>query len=59
MSRNPQTVSAHGVAMLLSAIANAVVLRNGLTINEKWYWALILTVPMLLFVLMDKRKCIK
>ncbi|MDQ3846530.1 MAG: hypothetical protein M3342_21350 [Bacteroidota bacterium] len=59
MLRNQQTVSARGMTMLLSAIANAVVLQNGFIINEKWYWALVLTVPMLLLTLMDKRKVIK
>ena len=56
MSQNQQMVSARGMAMLISWIANTIVLRNGFVINEKWYWALVLTVPMLLFILMDKHK---
>ncbi|MBD0296069.1 MAG: hypothetical protein ICV51_10050 [Flavisolibacter sp.] len=59
MLRNQQTVSAQRMAMLLSVIANAVVLRNAFIMDEQWYWALVLTVPMLLFMLMDKRKGIK
>ena len=50
---------ARGMAMLVSWIANAIVLRNGLVYDEKWYWALVLTIPMLLFILIDRYKDIK
>lgn len=47
MLRNQQTVSVSGVLTLTATIANAIVLKTAFTTNEKWYWALTVTVPLL------------
>ncbi len=48
MARNREKVSVSGMFLLLLVIANAVILSVGLTVNERWYWALCLSVPLLL-----------
>lgn len=40
--------------VLVMLLANAIVLKNGFVTNAKWYWALFLTVPLLILVLHRK-----
>ena len=47
MRKTLQPVSVNGVIMLMAVIANAIVLENGITSSEKWYWGLLVTVPLL------------
>lgn len=44
-----------GLFLLVLIIANAVVVRNGFTENNQWYWALLFTIPMLAITLIDNR----
>jgi uncharacterized membrane protein YhdT len=49
-----------GVIVWMVIVANAIVIRNGFVKEENWYWALCLTVPMLLIVSSyknSKKKC--
>lgn len=48
-------VSIRGIFLLVLTIASVVVLRNGFTGNNKWYRALLFTVPMLAIVLIDNK----
>ena len=50
MTENKEQVPVGGMLLVLLVILNAVVLRAGLTKDAGWYWALCLTVPMLLVV---------
>lgn len=50
MTENKENVPVSGMVLVLLVILNAVVLRAGLAKNAGWYWALCLTVPLLLIV---------
>ena len=51
MSEYPKTDLPSGVIALLSFLATAIVLSNGLVYSAKWYWWLWVTVPMLIIAL--------
>ena len=53
--KDSKQVSTKGIFLPLLIIANAVVLRNGFTENNKWYWALLFTVPILAIILIGNR----
>ena len=53
--KDPKQAQIRGIFLIVLIIANAVVLRNGFTENNKWYWALLFTVPMLAIILLDNR----
>jgi len=52
MSEYPKTDLLCGLIALLSFLATAIVLSNGLVHSTKWYWWLWITVPMLIFALL-------
>lgn len=48
-------VSTTGAILIIAVIINAIVMRNGFTIDAEWYWGLCFTVPVLLVALCDYR----
>lgn len=50
MSRNRKMVSVRGNVMVLFVFLTAIVLENAFIINPGWYWALFITMPVLLVV---------
>jgi uncharacterized membrane protein YhdT len=58
--RYSKSTPVKGVIVWMAILANAIVIRNGFVKEENWYWALCLTVPMLLIVSSyknSKKKC--
>lgn len=47
MERNPQEISAGRATIPLLFLLSAISLEQGLVTNEKWYWALLFTLPLL------------
>ena len=47
MRKKSQPAQINGMIMLIAVIANAVVLENGITVGGKWYWGLVVTLPLL------------
>jgi hypothetical protein len=45
--KNSKQLPVRGMVILMLAVANAIVLRNGFTESDKWYWALLFTAPLL------------
>lgn len=54
MIRNQKKVSVSGIIILILILFNAIVVRNGYTINENWYWILTVSVPLLLIAIRDR-----
>lgn len=50
------TIPASGIIILFLILLNAIVIRTGYTGSEKWYWALIITLPLLLLVFLNIRQ---
>jgi hypothetical protein len=53
-SRSATTVS--GIVMLLAVLLNTVVLEQGYVSNSKWYYLLVITLPLLLITAMRLRR---
>ncbi|HEU4632832.1 MAG TPA: FMN-binding glutamate synthase family protein [Flavisolibacter sp.] len=53
MIRSRKEISISGIIVLLVVLLNAVVLRTAFSVNGNWYWALLLTMPMLLIAIKD------
>ncbi len=51
MSNLQKPVSAAGMILLLLLIINALILKAGFLDNERWYWLLILTLPLFLLTI--------
>lgn len=47
MSHNRQKDSASGTWMLAVVLLNTLVLKFGFVTDSRWYWALVVTVPLL------------
>jgi glutamate synthase domain-containing protein 2 len=56
MTRNHKQVSVGGMIIFILVLLNAVVITAAFVRNEKWYWALLLTMPLLLIALRDIRQ---
>ncbi len=54
MIRNHKEVSISGMIVLFVVLLNAAILKAAFTGNENWYWALIVSVPLLLIALKDR-----
>lgn len=46
-----RSVSAPGMIVTILIFLNAIIVRSAFTINDKWYWALFVTVPLLVFAI--------
>lgn len=51
MSRNQKSVSASGLIILIIVLLNAIVLKTAYINNHNYYWALIITLPLLLLAI--------
>lgn len=47
MSRNQQKVSASGTGLFAAVLLNTLVLKFGFITDPRWYWALVVTGPLL------------
>lgn len=54
MIRNKKQVSVSGAILFTSVLLNAIVLEAAYTGNHNWYWALLISVPLLLVALHDR-----
>ena len=53
MTGNTTDVSGSGVMATAMVLCNAIVLKNAYIIHEKWYWMLLVTVPVMVFSLIE------
>ncbi|HEY1021686.1 MAG TPA: hypothetical protein VGE06_05210 [Flavisolibacter sp.] len=53
MTGNTTDVSGSGVMAMAMVLCNVVVLKNAYLIHAKWYWMLLVTVPVMVFALID------
>lgn len=53
MIKNKKHIPAKNMAVGLLVLLNAVILANGFTMSEKWYWLLIVFLPLLLLAVRD------
>ena len=56
MLRKHKIVSAGGIIILSFTILNIIIIRAGLANNENWYWALAVSVPLLLLAIFNIRQ---
>lgn len=56
MLRNRRTIPVSGIIILLFVLLNIIVVREGHIGSGKWYWALILTIPLLLVAIVNVRQ---
>jgi glutamate synthase domain-containing protein 2 len=56
MVRKHKIVSAGGIIILSLAILNIILIRAGFANNENWYWALAVSVPLLLLAIFNIRQ---
>jgi glutamate synthase domain-containing protein 2 len=53
MNKDSKPLSARNLILFMVVFMNAIILRNGFTINDTWYWGLLITVPMLVIAIID------
>ncbi len=53
MRRNPMEVSVSGMIIAFVVLLNAVILKSAFSVSEGWYWALLVTFPLLLIAIRD------
>ena len=56
MLRNKRSMPAAGIIILLFILLNIIAVIEGYTGNGKWYWILILTIPLLLLAIANVRQ---
>ena len=56
MTRSLNTVSIRGIVLSMFIFMNAVILKTATSVDERWYWALLVSVPMLLIAIWDIRQ---
>lgn len=54
MIRNRKEISISGMIVLFVVLLNAAILKAAFTGNENWYWALIVSVPLLVIAVKDR-----
>jgi hypothetical protein len=47
MIQNKKRDSISGHILLLLVLVNVIAIKEGYTVNEKWYWVLVFTLPLL------------
>jgi hypothetical protein len=52
MTVKKKPIPASGVIILFLVLLNAISIRAGYSENEKWYWVLIITLPLLLLAIL-------
>jgi hypothetical protein len=53
MTGNTTDVAGSGAMAMAMVLCNAVVLKNAYLVHEKWYWMLLVTVPVMVYALID------
>ena len=53
MTGNTTDVAGSGAMAMAMVLCNAVVLKNAYLIHEKWYWMLLVTIPVMVYALID------
>jgi hypothetical protein len=56
MTRSLNAVSTSGIILSMLIFINAVILKTANTVDERWYWALLVSVPLLLIAIWDIRQ---
>jgi len=56
MIHNKKQVPAIGIAIVILGLANVIAMIEGYTNNEKWYWVLVITLPLLLLAITNVRR---
>lgn len=56
MMRNKRRVPASRIIILLLVLGNVITIIEAYTGNEKWYWVLVLTLPLLLPAIINVRQ---
>jgi hypothetical protein len=56
MKRNKKRDPVSGIIILLLVLANAITIVEAYTGNDKWFWALVVTVPLLLLTIITLRQ---
>lgn len=56
MIQNKKRVPANGIIILILVLANIIAIREGYVAGEKWYWVLVLTLPLLLLAIVNIRQ---
>jgi hypothetical protein len=54
MERNQKQVSDSGILFVMVVLANAIVLEKSLVYGGRFYWLLLITVPLLLLSLVKR-----
>jgi len=56
MIHNKKQVPASGIAILMLVLVNVLAIIEAYTNNEKWYWVLVVTLPLLLLAIAHVRR---
>jgi glutamate synthase domain-containing protein 2 len=56
MIRNQKQVSASGIIVFSLVLINVIIIRAAYTANDNWYWALLITLPLLALALLNTRQ---
>jgi hypothetical protein len=56
MKAKREDASVGGILLVLGALANVIILEKGITVNERWYFFLLITVPVYITMVMSMRK---
>jgi glutamate synthase domain-containing protein 2 len=56
MIRKQKPVSVSTLILLMLVLANAAVIRTAYAVHANWYWALIITMPLLLLAIRDRKQ---
>ena len=56
MSNKEKNTSVSGITMLLLVFLNALIIKNAFIQDEKWYIALVITLPLLLVAVLFNRQ---
>jgi len=56
MTGKQQPASASGLIILILALLSTIAMKEGYISNEKWYWVLLVTLPLLLLAILNIRQ---
>ena len=51
MQKEPGPISYRNIVVLIAILVNTIVLKIGFTNNDKWYWVLFITIPLLMIAI--------
>lgn len=59
MNTRHEGPSMSGILLVLATFVNVIILEKGITVSDRWYFSLLITVPMFIIAVVDlygKRK---